>query len=183
MYTAAVFITYYKVKLKLLDVMLKCSKRLHDKSTPFEGTNTFKALQKESQGVADDIAASVPFHLVANLDETLQNIKTKNPGDIRPQKALGGLFLMYPLYIAATLPPIPSSQQEWMKARLIWIGKHMGIGEAVILANVSNSILVTWALTVLINTPQSGMSILHETIKDGHTLVFAGSLIQPYCGP
>lgn len=143
MYTAAVFITYYKVKLKLIDVMLKCSKRLHDKPTPFEQTNTFRALQKESQAVADDIAASVPFHLVANLDETLQNLETKDPGDIRPQKALGGLLLMYPLYIAATLPPIPFRQREWMKARLIWIGKRMGIGEAVILANVSDLILVS----------------------------------------
>ena len=143
MYTAAVFITYYKVKLKLIDVLLKCSERLHDKPTPFGGTNTFRALQKESQSLADDIAASVPFHLVANLDETLHILKTKNRGDIRPQKALGGLLLMYPLYIAATLPPVSFTQREWMKARLIWIGKRMGIGEAAMLANVSISILVT----------------------------------------
>lgn len=135
LYVAAVWNIYRKARLKLLDVIVQCSERLNI----FDGQNgdllAARKLKIEIQELVDDLCASTPFHLLADLPSYLQNGIPS--GDIdTPGKALGGLLLMYPLYIASSLPLVPVKQRIWMRGRLRWIGKQMGISQATILANV-----------------------------------------------
>jgi len=126
LYVSAVWNTYRKARLKLLHVIARSSERIN----PSELTN--RKLEAEMQELVDDMCASVPFHLVADLPSALHK-----PSDmIPPGKALGGLFLMYTMYIASSLPMVPSKQRFWMRGRLRWIGTRMGIRQASMLADV-----------------------------------------------
>jgi hypothetical protein len=129
LYVAAVWSIYRKARLKLLDVVARSSEGL----SPSERTNG--KLGAEVQELIDDLCASVPFHLVADLPSALKIPSEK----VTPGKALGGLLLMYPMYIASSLPMVPLKQRIWMRERLRWIGKHMGIRQAIMLGDVSSS--------------------------------------------
>lgn len=128
LYVAAVWNIYRKARLKLIDVIFKASKGLDLKATMPQ------KLMADTQGLVDELCASVPFHLLADLPAYLRN---GNAEKKRPGKALGGLLLMYPLYIASSLSMVPTEQREWMKGRLRWIGRVIGIRQASMLADVN----------------------------------------------
>ena len=135
LYVVAVWNTYRKARLRLLQIVADCSQRLRSASQLQAKPATLQKLQSEIRELVDGLCASVPFHLSADLHHCLQSGGTI--GDLySPGKALGGLLLMYPLYIASTLTLIPPEQRDWMKGRLRWIGKNMGIRQALMLANV-----------------------------------------------
>ena len=135
LYVVAVWDVYRKGRLKLLQVVANCSERLGRVGVFQEKPVLHQRLQSEVQELVDGLCASIPFHLVADLPSCLQRGGTIDDLNI-PAKALGGLLLMYPLYIASTLPLVPSDQRAWMKGRLRWIGRCMGIRQATMLANV-----------------------------------------------
>ncbi|RDW85949.1 hypothetical protein BP5796_04274 [Coleophoma crateriformis] len=134
-YVVAVWDVYRKARLKLLNVIIQCSERLRGDSQTHDNSATLPKLQGEVNELVDGLCASVPFHLVADLQSCL-TVGSTSSAQFTPGKALGGLLLMYPLYIASTLPTVPSKQQAWMQGRLRWIGTHMGIRQATMLANV-----------------------------------------------
>lgn len=135
LYVVAVWNTYREARLKLLQVVADCSERLRAANHSQERPLPLQKLQNEIQGLVDDLCASIPFHLIADLPCCLQSSGTIDNLHA-PGKALGGLVLMYPLYVASILPLVPVDQRTWMKGRLRWIGKHMGIRQAIMLANV-----------------------------------------------
>lgn len=135
LYVVAVWDTYRKSRLKLLQVITDCSERLRSAGQPQEKPVALQKLRCEMRELVDGLCASIPFHLVADLHHCLQSGGTFDNLST-PGKALGGLLLMYPLYIASTLSLIPSDQRAWMKGRLQWIGKYMGIRQATMLGNV-----------------------------------------------
>lgn len=98
-------------------------------------------LREEAQTIADALCASIPYQIYAGCPEALASRKGPD-GEIRRGKAAGGLLLMYPLYIASTIPLISQEQRRWMKGRLKWIGEHMGISQATLLAEVSLQIYI-----------------------------------------
>lgn len=129
LYVAGIWDAYRKCRLKLLQVVVNCATRLDEK------TSAAQKLEAEIQGLVDDMCASIPFHLAADLDGlSSDNAVSRLDAPGRP---VGGLLLMYPLYIASTLPIVPSAQRAWMKGRLRWIGTQMGIRQAAMLASVS----------------------------------------------
>ncbi|PKX88976.1 putative C6 transcription factor [Aspergillus novofumigatus IBT 16806] len=82
-----------------------------------------------------DFTSSIPYHLVEDLHSFSVNVHRGNPIE-QPGRAVGGLLLMYPLYIAAQLSIVPVELQDYFKRCLVWIGQNMGVGYASLLAKV-----------------------------------------------
>ncbi|OCK74589.1 hypothetical protein K432DRAFT_310426, partial [Lepidopterella palustris CBS 459.81] len=60
LYAAAVWNTYRKTHLMILDIIVRCSKCLRQKNICLQP-------QAKAQQLADDIAASIPYHLADNV--------------------------------------------------------------------------------------------------------------------
>ena len=94
-----------------------------------------------SEIVANEIVASIPYHLTDNLQVFLSETETimeiTDPG-----KKLGGLLLLHPLFIASRMSFLPQTVREYMQSCLAWIGSNMGLGQAALLAQVR----ILWSL-------------------------------------
>jgi hypothetical protein len=94
--------------------------------------------------IVEDMLASVLYHLVENLQVFLRELKISKEIN-NPGRVLGGLLLMYPLYVTSRMRFLDTARREYMLRCLAWIGEYMGIGQATVLAKVRGSIL-TWTL-------------------------------------
>lgn len=83
-----------------------------------------------------DFTSSIPYHLVEDLHAFSANVQRGNTIE-QCGMAVGGLLLMYPLYITSRLCIVPTKLQEYFKRCLVWIGQNMGVGYASLLARVS----------------------------------------------
>jgi hypothetical protein len=129
LYVAGVWNTSRTARLLLISLILKLSKLLNDnKDHTCEHENALH--------LASDLLASIPYHLADDLQGFLHN-KSTSQDTIEPGRAVGGLLLMHPLYVASTLLIVPPQMREYMRACLAWIGTNMGIGQASIFAKVS----------------------------------------------
>lgn len=127
-YVAASWNTYRKNRLLILDIIIQCLEKLQEK-------DAHGRRQAEAKELANDIKASIPFH----LDRDYENTTARCHGlkdDIQPGRCLGGLLLMHPLFVASNLSVIPSHMRSQLKECLAWIGEHMGIGQASVFAKV-----------------------------------------------
>jgi hypothetical protein len=128
-YVAAIWNTYRKARLLLLNAIIRCSDRL-------EKRNTYHDEKINIEELANDIAASIPFHLSENLSAFVEQAENGFELAIIPGKSVGGLLLMHPLFVMSNLPVILPKLQLYMKECLAWIGTHMGIGQATWLSKV-----------------------------------------------
>lgn len=111
----------------VLDIILKCSQRL--------GVTCVQP-QLDAQRIAEAIAASVPFHLMADAQEYVHLVQT-GLKEASPGRPVGGLLMLYPLHVAAECTAVSQELRHFMKRQLKWIGKVMGIGQARLLSNAS----------------------------------------------
>jgi len=114
----------------LLDIMLRCLSRLQEK-------DAYGQKKAEANALANDIMASIPFHVADNV-ESIADQGSVTAAKVNPGKAVGGLLLMHPLYVAANLSIVPPHLQLQMRECLTWIGEHMGIGQATVFSKVSS---------------------------------------------
>ena len=112
----------------LLDIIVRCLTKLQLKDAHGQK-------QAEATGLANDMLASAPFHLIDNF-ETMVAQMTAGVAKIAPGKVIGGLLLMHPVHIAANLSVVPPHLQAQMRECLAWIGEHMGIGQANVFSKV-----------------------------------------------
>ena len=127
-YVAAIWNSYRKGRLKILDCIIRCAKRLG------QGDN-YHQEQIEAEELANDIVASIPYHLTADLQVFVQEAKSDSKV-VTPGKALGGLLLMHPLFVTSELSIVSPELRTYMRACLAWIGSNMGIGQATLLSRV-----------------------------------------------
>lgn len=80
-----------------------------------------------------DFTSSIPYHLVEDLHSFSMSVQRGNPIE-PPGRAVGGLLLMYPLYIASQLSIVSVQFQDYFKRCLVWIGQNTGVGYASLLA-------------------------------------------------
>jgi len=85
------------------------------------------------------LLSTVPFHLT-NLS-TLKEPPGADAGEIQLRlqevgKPVGGLLLMHPLYVVTQMSIVSEDMKQYARRTLEWIGEEMGIGEAIVLANV-----------------------------------------------
>lgn len=161
-YVSAVWNSYRKCRLLLLNYIYTCSQRLQDNDP--DDTSFFPSqfhILKEAQELSESIAASIPFHLTRNPENFLVHRDQKSStmrADPIPNKSIGGLLIMYVIYAVSKLPIVPKHLREMFTEYLAWMGRAMGIGQAALLADPSSSF------------PK-------EFLVDGHVLVWAGTLI------
>jgi hypothetical protein len=97
---------------------------------------------KLAKQVSEDLAASVPFHLVRNPEVFVatphqQQSSNGRQEAIVPNISVGGLLLMHVILIASTTSMIPQQISQSFREYLVWIGRVMGIGQAEVVSDVS----------------------------------------------
>lgn len=139
-YVSAVWNSYRKSRLVLLDFIYTCSERLpgyeSEGSTPY----TRRHILKEARNLSETIAASIPFHLTRNPEVFCVGFQQAREEIILPNPSVGGLLLMHSIYAASCLSIVPERLREMFREHLRWIGQKMGIGQAGLLADVSTSL-------------------------------------------
>ena len=114
-------------RILLIQCLNKCISLL-EASEPQQGLpdplSTFKAESGgKFQALVDDIYASVPFH----LDEVDGAGHLRQP---RQKKALGGLFILFPLLTLMREKIIPENERAWIVKRLSYVKHGLGIQRA-----------------------------------------------------
>jgi hypothetical protein len=128
-YIASIWNIARSAQLLLIVLILRISADLND-------TDNSQYYIRAAMTSIDTIISSIPYHLTDNLYTFLDGSKT----DItEPGRTLGGLLLMYPVYIASRVPLIPGPVADYLKRCLFWIASDMGIGQAERLVKVFNS--------------------------------------------
>ncbi|KAF1991034.1 hypothetical protein K402DRAFT_417113 [Aulographum hederae CBS 113979] len=130
LYVAAAWNTYRTTLLRLCDVILRCSIRLSTDAAPFDATDEHQTLHAIAVETCEGICASVPYH----VDQDWLNRVSKTSFQ-KSSKALGGLFLIWPLYGGSLLSIVPRVFRAWMRQRLRAIGTSMGLAQAITLAD------------------------------------------------
>jgi hypothetical protein len=125
---AAIFNISRVARCYLLDMVSKLKAIQPDEED--DDQEKLKAVQ-----LIQDFTSSIPYHLVEDLHSFSASVEHGNPID-QPGRAVGGLLLMYPLYIASQLSIVPLELQNYFKRCLVWIGQNMGLGYASLLAKV-----------------------------------------------
>jgi hypothetical protein len=113
----------------VLDVKFRCLLRLGSAHDQSQG-------QMDAERVAEEMAASVPYHLTTDLQVYLQQIRAGLQHTV-PGRPIGGLLMIHPLHVAANCTAVSRPLRDYMRSRLAWIGKMMGIGQANVITNVN----------------------------------------------
>jgi hypothetical protein len=93
------------------------------------------AAQEYVADLTQSIVSSIPYLLSADLQAFVKNVPARSP--LVPGRTVGGLLLIHGLFLLSTLPIIEPKVKDYLKDCLIWIGDHMGIGQAIVLSKVS----------------------------------------------
>ncbi|KAJ5204854.1 uncharacterized protein N7498_005733 [Penicillium cinerascens] len=88
-----------------------------------------KSLRSTIQRLSLDICRSVPFHLGANQ-------KDASPNFPPPESYIGGLMLLWPLFLAGVVESPSHSQRRWVVSCLRMIGNTMGLDQALALMDI-----------------------------------------------
>lgn len=129
LYVAGVWNIFRVARLILLSLIIKLSAILGKKENCIEFISAGNC-------ILEDMLASIPYHLINNLPAFVSLLS--NETEItEPGRYLGGLLLMHPLYVVSEIPFVPEPARDYMRKCLAWIGSNMGIGQATLLANVS----------------------------------------------
>jgi hypothetical protein len=111
-------------------VIAQCARYLESDTAPFRETEEFQALQAEVGKICEEICSSVAYHINNDWLNRVANV-----GLHTSPKALGGLFLIWPLYGGSILSIVPEYYRAWMRQKLRSIGISMGLAQAVVLAD------------------------------------------------
>ncbi|TVY80763.1 hypothetical protein LSUE1_G007403 [Lachnellula suecica] len=128
LYVAGVWNIFRSARLLLILLIMNLSDTIgeHENGTTLNNT---------AESIAEEIFASVPYHLADNLQVFLSDLATSKHV-IDPGRTLGGLLLMHPLYVVSKMPFLPESMRIYAQKCLLWTGTYMGIGQATLLAKV-----------------------------------------------
>ncbi|KAF2489134.1 hypothetical protein BU16DRAFT_567316 [Lophium mytilinum] len=129
LYISTIWNTYRKVRLMIIDAIIDCASKLNLR-------NFLQPQISTAQDLVDDIAASLCFHLCADVPNMVQNAESGAPFRLTPGKSLGGLLLMQPLFKVSGLSITKVQQRRIMREALVWIADQMGIGQAQLLLKV-----------------------------------------------
>ncbi|EXJ90106.1 hypothetical protein A1O3_03175 [Capronia epimyces CBS 606.96] len=153
LYVAAVWNTYRKTHLLMLDVVFRCKKWLGLDMA------SHTREEREAYSLVEEIVASIPFHLSSDPTSCLTE-DTGEGTERLPGKPVGGLLLLHPLWVVTVSSVVSPKMQDSMRDCLAWIGRNMGIGQATLLS-------------------QSDANLPFQYIAEGHVLMWAGMLIHP----
>lgn len=130
-YVAAVMNTYRKTYLMLLEALIRTAKHID----PIKHADTIIKWSHKVMMLADDIVASIPYHLTSNLHDYLRAIASQK-GTPGIGRCVGGLLLLHPLYVLSTSSVLHPAMKTYVKRCLAWIGEYMGIGQGTLMSKV-----------------------------------------------
>ena len=130
LYVAGVWNNARIIRVLLIDLVITLSKMLNN-------DHSHNCGHQDALRLIQDIIASIPFHLAEDLQAFLRDTRDGNAaGRIQPGRAVGGLLLMHPLYLASKLSIVPLQLQHYLRDCLEWIATNMGFGQASLFAKV-----------------------------------------------
>ncbi|ORY00608.1 hypothetical protein BCR34DRAFT_627940 [Clohesyomyces aquaticus] len=103
----------------------------------FPVTDAYNSAVFFIQQMVDEISACVPFHLSYDM----QPVAKKLGQDEAAAEALGGYFMVWPLYVAANAETVSQKQRDWLSGRLFKIGTTFGLNSAQVLVLARRHVL------------------------------------------
>lgn len=95
----------------------------------------YARVAKTCRSIIEDIIASVPQ--ILKTDRT--DLSGSFCGSVGPGEGAAGVFMLWPLFAAASSDFATDLQRKWLVGRLAYMGSVLGIGSARILAKVSHT--------------------------------------------
>lgn len=123
-------------RLLTLSVSLRCTAWLCSPSD-YRRTPAYAKVAKTSRSIIEDIIASVPQ--ILKTDRT--DLTGAFIGSVGPGEGAAGVFMLWPLFAAASSDFATDLQRKWLVGRLSYIGTVVGIGSAQIMSKVCQSVL------------------------------------------
>lgn len=125
-YIAGVWNTSRAAQLLLLDLVLALSDVLND-------GQDHRRERSKAERLLEDIVASIPYHLTDDLGSFIEGGVQR---ELNPGRAVGGLLLMHPLFVALRVGTVGAEMRGYLQECLAWIAENMGIGQAARFAKV-----------------------------------------------
>ncbi|KAM5354515.1 hypothetical protein ACJ41O_001162 [Fusarium nematophilum] len=163
-YVAAVWNTWRKAQLVHMDVIVRLARIL-------SRTETIPEYEERASVLVTDMKASIPYHLSADVEEYFRLADAGAPF-IPPNRPVGGLLLLHPLYAAARCTITPLADRMHFGETLRWIGEYMGIGQATLLVESLRSGVDDFEAVRAPELPFMDFS-------EGHVLIWAGMMLEP----
>lgn len=145
-YIAGIWNLYRASRVSLQDIILKFSDVLND-------GRSLEAENMVADFLVEDMLSSIPFHLTENLHDFSREI-TKGVNNIHnPGRSIGGLLLMHSIMATSHLEIVDVKIRIYLRDCLRWIGEHMGIGQASILAEVRSHLFLSFHSMPMLSNP------------------------------
>ncbi|KAF2200460.1 hypothetical protein GQ43DRAFT_373758 [Delitschia confertaspora ATCC 74209] len=129
MHIASIINDYRVCRIFCQSVIIACSTWLNPSEINPKITEDYIKSTYIIQQMVDDIAACVPYHMNSDMHVTSQQLGQ----DRTAAEALGGYFLVWPLYVAANAEGVSQMQKDWLQGRLFYIGMTFGLTSAQVL--------------------------------------------------
>lgn len=133
-YIAGVWNTSRAAQLLLLDLVLALSDALND------GQDHSRE-RSEAERLVEGIVASIPYHLTDDLGSFIEGGVERK---LNPGRAVGGLLLMHPLFVASRVGTVGVEMRGYLQECLVWIAENMGIGQAARFAKVRGLVFLSF---------------------------------------
>lgn len=139
-FVSSVWNNFRKCRLLLLCFIYQCSIRLQLLNTDTEESYEIHDIFTTAEKLSEDVAASIPFHLVRNPEVFVtapvedQHGGHKQP-HIIPNLSAGGLLIMHTIFVVSTALVVPEQIRQSCIEYLVFIGQT--IGQAEVIADVS----------------------------------------------
>ncbi|EKG09917.1 hypothetical protein MPH_13007 [Macrophomina phaseolina MS6] len=137
-WTSHIWNDYRITRVFTLSIIMACCSVISPKSTDLSVKALLANAHFISQGLIDDLCASVPFHMSFDL----QNRVIQADQDREAAEALGGFLLVWHVFVAANVECIPEHQRAWLQGRLLHIGREFGLSHAQMLGMAERHILM-----------------------------------------
>jgi hypothetical protein len=141
-WVASMWNSYRTSRIFVQAIVVRCIQWLGS-SLQYKQLPEFKAATAALQQMVDDTCASVPYHMGYGVPENdlreskypppQENLPFQKPNHAQSVMALGGYFLLWPLFTAASVVTTPAEQRQWLRGRLFFIAKRFGINQAKLL--------------------------------------------------
>lgn len=122
----------FNIRLRILQMQSACIEAHRSSSGAYtiQSIHQLERLKSRQLAIVDQICASIPIMPGEQVESSCKEawLSTQKGG------AVAAHYMVWLLNAALTVPGVPSDQKAWLTDRLLFIGHHHGIREALLLA-------------------------------------------------
>ncbi|KAL1623237.1 hypothetical protein SLS56_008405 [Neofusicoccum ribis] len=154
-WTSHIWNDYRITRVFTLSIIMACCSAISPNSTDLSVKALLANAHFVTQGLIDDLCASVPFHMNFDLQNRAievgqdreckpisYNLNYSSGKDKTAAEALGGFLLVWHVFVAANVECIPEPQRQWLQGRLLHIGHEFGLSPSQMLGMRERHILM-----------------------------------------